>query len=82
MEIAINQELLEKVKSGKITGRDIVEYVLSNCDYRLHFKIKDIKGELTKENVYNQLSLEKLYNDKEENIKNAYIKDNKIILEF
>lgn len=82
MEIAINQELLEKVKSGIITGRDIVEYVLSNCDYRLHFKVRDIKGDLTKENVYNQLSLEKLYNDKEENIKNAYIKDNKIVLEF
>ena len=82
MEIAINQELLEKVKSGNITGRYIVEYVLSNCDYKLHFKIRDIKGDLTKENVYSQLSLEKLYNDKEENIKNAYIKDNKIILEF
>lgn len=82
MEILINQELLEKVKSGNITGRYIVEYVLSNCDYRLHFKIKDIKGELTKENVYSQLSLEKLYNDKEENVKNAYIKDNKIVLEF
>lgn len=82
MEIAINQELLEKVKSGNITGRYIVEYVLSNCDYRLHFKVRDIKGDLTKENVYSQLSLEKLYNDKEENIKNAYIKDNKIVLEF
>ena len=82
MEIAINQELLEKVKSGNITGRDIVEYILSNCDYKLHFKVRDIKGDLTKENVYSQLSLEKLYNDKEENIKNAYIKDNKIVLEF
>lgn len=82
MEIAINQELLEKVKSGNITGRYIVEYVLSNCDYRLHFKVRDIKGDLTKENVYSQLSLEKLYNDKEENVKNAYIKDNKIVLEF
>lgn len=82
MEITINQELLEKVKSGNITGRDIVEYVLSNCDYKLHFKVRDIKGDLTKENVYSQLSLEKLYNDKEENIKNAYIKDNKIVLEF
>ena len=82
MEITINQELLEKLKSGNITYKDIIEYVLSNCDYKLHFKIKDIKGELTKENVYNQLSLEKLYNDKEQNIKNAYIKDNKIILEF
>ena len=82
MEIAINQELLEKVKSGNITGRYIVEYVLSNCDYKLHFKVRDIKGDLTKENVYSQLSLEKLYNDKEENVKNAYIKDNKIVLEF
>lgn len=82
MEIVINQELLEKVKSGNITGRYIVEYVLSNCDYRLHFKVRDIKGDLTKENVYSQLSLEKLYNDKEQNIKNAYIKDNKIVLEF
>lgn len=82
MKIAINQELLEKVKSGNITGRDIVEYILSNCDYKLHFKVRDIKGDLTKENVYSQLSLEKLYNDKEENVKNAYIKDNKIVLEF
>lgn len=82
MEILVNQELLEKVKSGNITGRYIVEYVLSNCDYRLHFKIKDIKGELTKENVYSQLSISNLYNDKEQNVKLAYIKDNKIILEF
>lgn len=82
MEILVNQELLEKVKSGNITGSYIIEYILSNCDYKLHFKIKDIKGELTKENVYSQLSLGKLYNDKEENVKKAYIKDNKIILEF
>ena len=29
-----------------------------------------------------RISLEKLYNDKEQNVKLAYIKDNKIILEF
>ena len=82
MEILINKELLEKIQNGNITSRHMIEYVLSNCDYKLHFKIKDIKGELTKENVYNQLSLEKLYNDKEQNVKRAYIKDNKIILEL
>lgn len=82
MEILLDNEFLEKVKSGDVKAKEVVEYILSNCDYRLHFKIKDIKGELTKDNVYNQLSISKLYNDDEQNIKRAYIKDNKIILEF
>ena len=82
MEILLDNEFLEKIEREEVVIKEVIEYILSNCDYKLHFKIKDIKGELTKENVYNQLSISKLYNDKEQNVKLAYVKDNKIILEF
>lgn len=79
MEIKITDELLENGKS-----KDFIKYILNNCNYKLHFKLKDIKGELTKENVYNQLSINKLYNDDDQNIKSAKIDLIKkiIILEF
>lgn len=79
MEIKISDELLENGKS-----KDFIKYILNNCNYKLHFKLKDIKGELTKENVYNQLSINKLYNDDDQNIKSAKIDLIKkiIILEF
>lgn len=82
MILELNEFILEKINSNNLKSRDFIEYVLENSDYKLHFKIKDIKGQLSKENVYSQLSLDKLYNDNEENIKRAYIKDNKLYLDF
>ena len=40
-----------------------------------------IKGDLTKENVYSQLSLKQLYNDEEQNVKKAYLKNNMLVLD-
>lgn len=80
MELKLNNEIMEKVKNGNVKANDIVRYILENTF--LHFKIKDIKGNLTKENVYSQLSINKIYNDKEKNIKKAYIKNNILVLEF
>lgn len=80
MEIELSNEIWQKINDGNIKARDIVEYILENTF--LHFKIRDIKGDLTKENVYNQLSISKIYNDEEKNIKKAYLKDNMLVLEF
>lgn len=77
MKIKLNKNILEK---GMLQANELVEFLLQNTD--LHFKIKDLNGELTRENVYNQLSLNKLYNDKDENIKKAYIKNDFLVLEF
>jgi hypothetical protein len=84
MNIKINQELENKINSGYLKAKDMVGYLLSNCDMELHFKIKDIKGELTEENVNSQLSISQLYNDDEKNIKKLLIDlENKILkLEF
>lgn len=82
MIIKLNDEMWTKINNAEIKASDIVKYILENSDYKLHFKIKDIKGALTKENVYSQLSINKLYNDNEENVKKAYLKDNKLYLEF
>ena len=80
MEIELSNEMWQKINSGNVKAKDFVEYVLENTF--LHFKIKDIKGDLTKENVYSQLSLKQLYNDEEQNVKKAYLKDNMLVLEF
>ena len=80
MEIELSNEMWQKINSGNVKAKDFVEYVLENTF--LHFKIRDIKGSLTKENVYSQLSLKQIYNDKEENVKKAYLKDNMLVLEF
>ena len=80
MELKLSNEIWQKINNGNIKAKDIVEYVLENTF--LHFKIRDIKGSLTKENVYSQLSLKQIYNDKEENVKKAYLKDNMLVLEF
>jgi hypothetical protein len=83
MIIELNDEIWEKINTGYLKARDLVEYILSNCDYRLHFRLCDIKSkELTKENIYNELSIDKLYNDDNKNVKKAYLKDNKLYLEF
>lgn len=82
MIIKLNDEMCNKINNEEIKARDFIEYILGNCDYKLHFKIKDIKGNLTKENVYSQLSINKLYNDNEENVKKAYLKNNELYLEF
>ena len=82
MIIKLDNEMWTKINNAEIKAKDIVKYILENCDYKLHFKIKDIKGALTKENVYSQLSINKLYNDNEENVKKAYLKDNNLYLEF
>ena len=82
MIIKLNDEMWTKINNAEVKAKDFIEYILENCDYKLHFKIKDIKGDLTKENVYNQLSINKLYNDKEENVKKAYLKNNDLYLEF
>jgi hypothetical protein len=80
MELELSNELWDKINNGNVKARDIVEYVLENTF--LHFKIKDIKGNLTKENVFSQLSLSQIYNDDEKNIKKAYLKNNMLVLEF
>lgn len=82
MIIKLNDKMCNKINNGEVKAKDFIEYILENCDYKLHFKIKDIKGNLTKENVYSQLSINKLYNDNEENVKKAYLKDNNLYLEF
>lgn len=84
MNIKINKELENKINKGYVKAKDIVGYLLSNCDMQLHFKITDIKGPLIKENVNNQLSINKLYNDDEKTIKKLSIDlENKILkLEF
>lgn len=69
MIIKLNDEMWNRINNKEVKARDFIEYILENCDYKLHFKIKDIKGNLTKENVYSQLSINKLYNDNEENVK-------------
>ena len=82
MIIKLNDEMLAKINNEEVKARDFIEYILENCNYKLHFKLKDIKGDLTKENVYSQLSINKLYNDNEENVKKAYLKDDNLYLEF
>ena len=82
MIIKLNDEMLDKINNEEAKARDFIKYILENCNFKLHFKIKDIKGGLTKENVYSQLSINKLYNDNEENVKKAYLKDNNLYLEF
>ena len=84
MNIKINQELENKINSGYLKAKDMVGYLLSNCDMELHFKIKDIKGELTKDNVNSQLSINKLYNDNEKPIKKLILDmENQVLkLEF
>ena len=72
---------LNDININDLRAKDLVKIILESKHY-LHFKIKDIKGELTKENVYNQLSINKIYNDKGEPIKSAFIKDNVLFLEF
>lgn len=73
MNIKINKELENKINSGYLSAKDMVAYLLSNCERQLHFKITDIKGNLTKENVNGQLSISQLYNDDKKPIKNAII---------
>lgn len=73
MNIKINQELENKINSGYLKAKDIVGYLLSNCDMQLHFKVADIKGPLIKENVNSQLSISQLYNDDEKPIKKLLI---------
>ena len=80
MIIKLNEEIYENILNGNLKAKDLIKYVLENST--LHFKIKDIKGELTKENVYNQLSLERLYNDNEKRVRKAYLKNNDLVLEF
>lgn len=82
MIIKLNDEMLSKINNEEVKARDFIEYILENCNYKLHFKLKDIKGDLTKENVYSQLSISQLYNDNEENVKKAYLKNNDLYLEF
>ena len=72
---------LNGININNLRAKDLIKIILESGHY-LHFKIKDIKGDLTKENVYNQLSINKIYNDKEQPIKNAYIKENYLFLEF
>lgn len=79
--IKLSNETLEKIEKGHLPAKDIIEIILTSGNF-LHFKIKDIKGDLTKENVYNQLAIDKIYNDDEKNIKKAYIKGENLILEF
>ena len=80
MKIELSNEMWQKINNGDVKAKDFVEYVLQNTF--LHFKIKDIKGALTRENVYSQLSLNQIYNDEEQNIKKAYIEDDMLVLEF
>lgn len=80
MKIELDKNILELIDKNSLTCKDLIKYVLQNTS--LHFKIKDIKGDLTKENVYSQLSLNKLYNDNDENIKFAYIDNNILVLRF
>ena len=84
MDIKINKELENKITSGYLKAKDIVGYLLSNCDMQLHFKVADIKGALNKENVNSQLSINQLYNDDEKPIKKLISDmENKILkLEF
>lgn len=80
MKIVLNDEMIKAIKKGNVKAYDLVKFVLQNTF--LHFKVQDIKGNLTRENVYSQLSLNKIYNDEEKNIKKAYIKNNVLVLEF
>lgn len=82
MIINLNDKMWDKINNGNIKVKDFIAYILENSNYKIHFKIKDIKGALIKENVYNQLSISQLYNDKEENVKKAYLKNNNLYLEF
>lgn len=72
---------LDNVNINDLRAKELIKIILESNNY-LHFKINDIKGDLTKENVYNQLSINKIYNDKEQPIKSAFIKDNMLYLEF
>lgn len=80
MNIKINQELENKINSGYLKAKDMVGYLLSNCDMQLHFKVADISGPLIKENVNSQLSISQLYNEDEKPIKELLIDmDNKLL---
>ena len=72
---------LNGININNLRAKDLIKIILESEHY-LHFKVNDIKGDLTKENVYSQLSINKIYNDKDQPIKNAYIKDNYLFLEF
>ena len=77
----IKIELAENIINDNLKARDLIKIILESGNY-LHFKVKDIKGDLTKENVYNQLSISQIYNDNEEPIKKAYVLNNTLYLEF
>lgn len=72
---------LDNVNTNYLRAKELIKIILES-KYYLHFKINDIKGELTKENVYNQLSINKIYNDKGQPIRSAFIKNNYLFLEF
>jgi len=90
MILNLNDEMMEKINNYDLKMKDMIKFLLNywteNKDLTkcLNFKMKDIEGDLTKENVHNQLSITQLYNDNNKNIKNATIdRENKtLILEF
>ncbi len=82
MNIKINQELENKINSGHLKAKDIVGYLLSNCDMQLHFKVADISGPLVEENVNKQLSIGQLYNDDEKPIKELRVDMNNKLLKL
>ena len=70
--LKLSEELKNKINNGGLQARDVVKFVLENTS--LHFRLIDIKArQLTKENVYNELSLDKIYNDENEHIRKASV---------
>lgn len=82
MNIKINHELENKINSSYLKAKDMVGYLLSNSEMRLHFKVADISGPLIKENVNSQLSISQLYNDDEKPIKKLILDMNNKLLKL
>ena len=78
--IQLDDNIIERQKNNTLRAKDLIKFILEHS--YLHFKVKDVKGNLEKENVYNSLSIDKLYNDDNKNVKQAYIKNDTLYLIF
>lgn len=83
MYIKLNDDMMNKIYNNNLKAKDVVGYVLANCEYKLAFNNEKIKGELTRDNVTSQLALCDLYDvDTGKHVKQAYIHNNYIVLSF
>lgn len=83
MYIKLNDDMMNKIYNNNLKAKDVVGYVLANCECKLTFNIEKINGELTRDNINSQLALCDLYDvETGKCVKQAYIYNNYIVLNF